>query len=411
MEFPNFSVILKTDKAYNALNYDFGDNTAMNAISINFKSAPLNIRSLFAFTKEEQADFFKSAFNSLPFLSQCVIVSTCNRCELYFDGEINDIKKMELFLCHYKGTDFEKSLKYFNIYNGEAAVSHLLKVACGITSMVLGEDEILRQIKDAYYFALKQKAVLGEFNTIFKMAITAAKDIKTVTGLSQTPVSIGTLAANEVFSFPKENKTVLIIGATGKIGSITAKNIASKEGIKIIGTSKRYNKEDTPILPSDIKMHSFYNRYDFTDEADIIISATSSPHYTITKDELLKSIKTKKERLFIDLAVPRDIDSSVVDIEGCKLYDMDHFKELSKNNNFLKHRQADSAAEYVEKWKDEIIKELTFRHIIDNMESLEKITDKRSIKHLIYSIRKLANKDQTESIDRWLEDYIKEWSR
>ena len=200
----------------------------MNVISISFKSAPLAVRALFAFSKDEQSDFFKKLFNSIPAIAQCVIISTCNRCEFYFDSDRENIKKAEHFICNYKGMDIEKAIKYFNVFTGENAIGHLLKVACGIDSMVLGEDEILRQVKESYYFAMENNAVSTEFNTIFKMAITAAKEIKTVTGLSSTPVSIGTLTANEVFRFKKEEKHILIIGITGKIGSITAKNIADK---------------------------------------------------------------------------------------------------------------------------------------------------------------------------------------
>lgn len=153
----------------------------MNIISVSFKSAPIDIRAKFAFTKEEQEAFYREIKNSMSFISQCVIISTCNRCEIYFDGEKSAIRQMELFICSFKGLDIDKALKYFNIYTSQTAVSHLLKVACGIDSMVLGEDEILRQVKEGYYTALKSNITSFEFNTIFKMAITAAKEIKTLT--------------------------------------------------------------------------------------------------------------------------------------------------------------------------------------------------------------------------------------
>lgn len=383
----------------------------MNVISVSFKSAPLAVRALFAFNKEEQSDFFKKLFNSIPAIAQCVIISTCNRCEIYFDSDRENIKKAEQFICNYKGMDIEKALKYFNIFTGENAISHLLKVACGIDSMVLGEDEILRQVKESYYFAMENNAVSTEFNTVFKMAITAAKEIKTVTGLSSTPVSIGTLTANEVFNFKKEEKNILIIGITGKIGSITAKNIADKENTHIIGTSGRHSARDIPPMGENIVITDFSDRYRFADWADVIISATSSPHYTVTKDELKENIKTNKPRLFIDLAVPNDIDSAVTEIENCRLFDIDYFNTLSKNNNNIKKTKALSAAEYVKDWTDEIIKELRFREIISSLPQLEKTVEKRSLKHLIYSLRKLSDRNQTEAVAQWLSDYIKEWSR
>ena len=383
----------------------------MNVISVSFKSAPLAVRALFAFSKEEQSDFFKKLFNSIPAIAQCVIISTCNRCEFYFDSDRENIKKAEHFICNYKGMDIEKAIKYFNVFTGENAIGHLLKVACGIDSMVLGEDEILRQVKESYYFAMENNAVSTEFNTIFKMAITAAKEIKTVTGLSSTPVSIGTLTANEVFRFKKEEKHILIIGITGKIGSITAKNIADKDNTEIIGTSGRHSANTVLPFSENIVITDFSNRYKFMDWADVVISATSSPHYTVTKDELKENIKTKKPRLFIDLAVPNDIDSAIKEMENCRLFDIDYFNTLSKTNNRIKKTKALSAAEYVKSWTDEIIKELCFRDIINGLPDLEKIVEKRSLKHLIYSLRKLSDRNQTESVSEWLNDYIKEWSR
>lgn len=383
----------------------------MNVISVSFKSAPLAVRALFAFSKEEQSDFFKKLFNSIPAIAQCVIISTCNRCEFYFDSDRENIKKAEHFICNYKGMDIEKAIKYFNVFTGENAIGHLLKVACGIDSMVLGEDEILRQVKESYYFAMENNAVSTEFNTIFKMAITAAKEIKTVTGLSSTPVSIGTLTANEVFRFKKEEKHILIIGITGKIGSITAKNIADKDNMEIIGTSGRHSANTVLPFSENIVITDFSNRYKFMDWADVVISATSSPHYTVTKDELKENIKTKKPRLFIDLAVPNDIDSAIKEMENCRLFDIDYFNTLSKTNNRIKKTKALSAAEYVKSWTDEIIKELCFRDIINSLPDLEKIVEKRSLKHLIYSLRKLSDRNQAESVSEWLNDYIKEWSR
>ncbi len=383
----------------------------MNIISVSFKSAPIDIRAKFAFTKEEQEAFYREIKNSMSFISQCVIISTCNRCEIYFDGEKSAIRQMELFICSFKGLDIDKALKYFNIYTSQTAVSHLLKVACGIDSMVLGEDEILRQVKEGYYTALKSNITSFEFNTIFKMAITAAKEIKTLTGLSKTPVSIGTLTANEVFNFPKNNKNVLIIGITGKIGSITAKNIASHSDIKIIGTSRSHNAESFfPSYPK-IEIKDFSSRYELINNADIIISATSSPHYIITKDGLEKSLTIKKQRLFIDLAVPNDIDTAVGQRDLCTLYDIDYFKKLSESNNNIKLKEARFAEEYIEKWTDEILKELSFRQIIPLLPQVNKLIEEKSLNHLIYSLRKLSSREETECVLNWLKKYVDEWGK
>ncbi len=378
----------------------------INSISINFKSAPIDVRANFAFTLDEEREFYNKLFKSTSIITQCVIISTCNRCELYFDGAHTAIKYMESFLCCYKNIDIDKFKKYFNVRTSQNAIAHILNVACGIDSMLIGEDEILRQVKESYYNSLENKSVSTEFNTIFKMAITAAKEIKTLTGLSKTPVSIGSLTANEIFKFDKEQKNVLIIGITGKIGSITAKNIISKPNINVTGTFRKH-KNALLLYNPKINWCEFSKRYDYIDNADIIISATSSPHYTITKNEFLKNVKTNKKRLFIDLAVPNDIDTAIGDINMCTLFDIDYFKKLSKENNALKHKEMLSAAEYTKKWTDDIIKELYFRKIVTLIPALNSAVYDHGLEHIIYSIRKNTNKEQAESIFVWLSDYLK----
>ena len=243
------------------------------------------------------------------------------------------------------------------------------------------------------------------------MAVTAAKEIKTVTGLSKTPVTIGTLTANEVFAFPKESKNVLIIGITGKIGSIAAKNILKKPGINLTGTSRRHFEDKLHSSYPDIQLIDFTKRYEYIDEADIIISATSSPHYTVTKDELIRHTHIKKERLFIDLAVPADIDSDVGSLEMCRLFDIDYFRTLSESNNTRRLKEAASAGEYAEKWTDDIIKELEYHRIIESLPQLKSIVENHGLEHLVYSLRKLADRSQTEAARQWFDNYIKEWSR
>lgn len=297
----------------------------------------------------------------------------------------------------------------FYVYEDDGAVRHLTKVAAGIDSMVLGEDEILRQLKEAYQTALDAGMTGFEFNTVFQMSISAAKSIKTDTGLSTTPVSFGTLAANEVFHWPGDQKQVLIIGVTGKIGSITAKNMAGKPGLTLFGTTRsRHRHKDLGLDPSVITMVPFTERYSLMDQADVIISATSSPHYTVTQEELEKTLKTSKDRLFIDLAVPADIDSSIADMDGVKLLNIDWFRKTAERNNSIKQHEAEVADQSAEAYADEIQKELCLHHLITELPELKQTIDENGLDNLIFSLRSLADRSQVEAVSKWLDDFMKE---
>lgn len=381
----------------------------INCISISHQSAPVQIRSAFALGEEQQRVLF-SRLREIG-AQQCVVLSTCNRLEVYFDGPESLVQEVEERLCGLCGISRRESLPYFSVYAGEGAIRHLVRVACGIDSMVLGEDEILRQLREAFAFAQESGSTGTSFNVIFKMAVTAAKAIKTDTGLSQTPVSIGTLTSNAAVEFVRAHGgkgTVLIIGITGKIGTITAKNLTAKGGeqVHIIGTTRRHNAEGLFATYPQIEMTDYAQRYALMRRADVVISATKSPHYTVTAAELEKNLSEGgRERLFLDLAVPRDIDPAVGELLGCQVRDIDFFRELSAQNNEKKHDQARSAGQSAEQWVDDIERELVIHELNTELPAIDAVVKKRGFLHLAHSLRKLTDYQGAETIRQWLEDY------
>lgn len=376
----------------------------MNIISISHKKAGLEERSRFAFSDEDKKEFRRQLFEIFPEIRECVILSTCNRCEIFWNGDDVNVKEVEKFLCRYKNVPHSHAIGYLGIYTGSRAIRHLTRVACGIDSMVLGEDEILRQIKEAYYEAHESGATDYELNTIFQMAIAAAKEIKTSTGLSTTPVSIGTLVANMVSSLISEGygNKVMILGITGKIGNITAKNIVAKGGVIVTGTTRKHNAEG--LLPSypQINMAEFHDRYELMKDMDIIISSTASPHYTVTADEYIRTVGNDRKRVFIDLAVPPDIDSNIEELDNCRLVTIDYFKKLSEHNNILKEEKAQDARKKADMHADEIEKELRLHEIIAKLPEIREMISVNGIDKLIYGLRKKADKEQVEQIADWL---------
>ncbi|MCR4722383.1 MAG: hypothetical protein K5629_01230 [Eubacteriales bacterium] len=380
----------------------------MNTISINYKNTPVSVRGQFSMTDEEEELFVSGLFSEFPEISQCVVLNTCNRFELYFDGTDENIIPVERELCAFKSADEKAVMENSFTYSGEDAITQLITLACGMDSMVLGEDEILRQIKEAYTKAHDKGRTGFEFNTIFKMAITAAKEIKTLTGLSMTPVSIGTLAAAEAARFKTEwgEVNVLIMGITGKIGLITAKNALAHGGIRLTGTTRAKDLKSLDVDGTQVPLYPFDERYSLFDGADVIISATNYQGYTVGRDEFLGSLSTKKNRLFIDLAVPADIDPALRDEEGCTLHDIDYFTTLAEENNELKKQKADQAAENARIWEQNIMKELSIREAIDLIPRFKKVIGQGDAGKFIYDLRKNTTFSQMQGVVEYIKQFI-----
>ena len=388
----------------------------MYCISVSHKKAPVSVRERVAFSREEKAELLKK-LGDCPEISGAVVLCTCNRSEFYVSGSKKAIACLQDAIAEFKQVCLEDLLQYLNIYSGDQAAAHIFKVCCGLDSMVLGEDEILGQVKDAYQLTLEEKAGDYEIHTVFQKAITCAKKIKTDTNLSRTPVSVGTLVANEVFHFegdngPQQTKKVIIIGITGKMGGIIAKNILSKPGIEVYGTVRSHNAEfELSWKSSRVHLIDYSDRYQYMDEADIIVSATSGPHYTVVESKLKQALKHPKKRLFIDVAVPIDMDPQIKNLPGAELYDIDFFEQLSKANNQMKRKELGAAKEIMEEELDECLKELMFHPCFQKMGEWKEVFHQVPLETILYRIRDHVTSDELKVIIKTFDqvgDWIKE---
>jgi len=303
---------------------------------VNYRTMPLEIRERMSFNRQERADALRALMRNAD-IKECIMLSTCNRTEVYVYSEnaAFDSGAVEDALCSFKGMETYGYKKYFYFYAGVKAARHIFKVSCGLDSMVLGEDQILGQVKEALELSMQTNSSSVVLNTLFREAITAAKEIKTTTGLSRSPVSIGSLAvkfASDIFGGDLKNRTVMLIG-TGKIGVITLKNLESSGVQKIYVTNRTHGRSlDVTKLYANAVPVEYNERYGRMDECDIVISSTSSPHYTITQDMLQKSLITPKTRVFIDLAVPRDMDAGIKAVEKVMYLNIDDFHAVKCEN-------------------------------------------------------------------------------
>lgn len=370
----------------------------MYCFSISHKKAPAAVREQFAFAPEEKL-LFMEMMRQEDGVDGCVVLGTCNRSEIYIAGGKKAIPALQQKFAKFCDVPLEEVLKYLNIYSGEGAIRHLFHVCCGFDSMVLGEDEILGQVKNAYLSALEKKTAGHELNILFQRAISCAKRIKTDTGVSRTPVSVATLAANEVFRLEKEGtKRVMIIGLTGKMGGSIAKNILSHPGIEIIGTARQHHDEIQLEWKNDrIQVIDYRKRYQYMDDMDVVISATSGPHYTVTRGELEKAVRTEKPRLFIDVALPIDIDTRVGEMDGVVLHDIDFFETLSTQNLEVKQRELQAAEQIMEDGLQEAVKEWIFSPHLKKLEEYRTVWEGKSFQKNMFLIKEHAGVEELKA--------------
>ena len=355
----------------------------MFCISINHKNAPADVREKFAFTTKGQRQFTE---HLKAVVGGCVVLSTCNRMEIYFTykNELCEyerteemrgrelygtrdglLEQVEMLLAKDRDVSVSLVRKYSMNYDGFQCTLHLCRVTCGMDSMVLGEVEIIHQVKSAYLMAKELGACDGELNIAFQGALAVAKVMASESDTTRLPVSVGTLSAREAVSFIRNGGVgrVLVVGATGKIGSIVVKDIADlAPGIEIIGTSRsHYSADEIFGRHQQIRIEDYSRRYELAAWADVVISATASPHYTFVSDELANSLKLQpKKRLFLDLAMPKDMDPDIADIDGCTLQDIDYIRMLSRENNESKVRTLTELEPWLLAQVDEIMKNIAF---------------------------------------------------
>lgn len=366
----------------------------MKCISISFKTAPEDIRNKFAFTNSEKKDFL-SQLSEFITDAKCVILGTCNRTEIYVESHNGVFSILENLLSRKTKLSISEIRKYARYYEEESAIEHIFKVTCGLDSMILGENEILSQVKQTYLESLQEKRTGYELNITFLSALSCAKKIKTQTEIAKSAISFATLTCNEIKNFIQENNitssSILIIGGSGKIGSSIIKNILNKDfNAKIYVTQRSHG--NTVDFTDKVEVLDYIKRFEYLKNVDIVISATKSPHYTINYEDTLPNISSKK-MLFIDLASPYDIDREISKIQNCTLITIDYFKEIVKNNNLKKEKAVADAQDILNQELQKIFKNIIYHNALEKIQAEnEKFKDFSLEKFLYYLKDKLDAK-------------------
>ena len=320
---------------------------AFNILGLNHKTAPVALREKVAFNEERLVAALRTLRQESG-VAEVVILSTCNRTEVYWSGSASGAELTQWLERHH-GDDLDIASSLY-VHQEQQAVEHAFSVASGLDSMVLGEAQILGQLKDAYRVAQEAGSTGPALNKLFQAAFSAAKRVRTETQIGANAVSLASATVSLARRMYADlgAKTALLIGA-GEMNALAARHLASA-GVKRIVIANR-TLSRAQALATEIKGYAV----DLTQldkelaDADIVVSCTASPTALVTKSAAAAALRARRRRpiFMVDLAVPRDIDPAVADLEDIYLFSIDDLQQLVDENRQQREVAAGGARELI----------------------------------------------------------------
>ncbi|HEY4554565.1 MAG TPA: glutamyl-tRNA reductase [Bacillaceae bacterium] len=390
------------------------------AVGLNYKTAPVEIRERLAFPESELASAMLALKNKKSILEN-MIVSTCNRTEVYavVDQLHTGRYYIKDFLSEWFGIEKDDFTPHLFIYEQEAAVEHLFKVTCGLNSMVLGETQILGQVRNSFLLGQENGTTGTVFNHLFKQAVTLAKRAHSETEIGANAVSVSYAAvelAKKVFGSLRD-KHVLVIGA-GKMGELAIQNLHSNGATKVTVINRTYEKALTLADRFEGRAKTLKELQCAVMEADIVISSTGSPGYVLNRDMIADVEKMRKGRplFLVDIAVPRDLDPAIAELDSAFLYDIDDLEDIVQANMAERKKAAEKILLMIEEeivafneWVNmlgvvPVISALREKALAIQAETMKSI--ERKLPDLTERERKVLNKHTKSIINQMLKDPV-----
>jgi glutamyl-tRNA reductase len=318
-------------------------------IGVNHKTAPIEVRERIAISRDELAEVTR-ALARTPGVTECMIVSTCNRVELLaaVDSADADIAG---FLPRHFGID--RSILEPHLYRelDQQAVRHLFRVAASLDSMVVGEPQILGQVKEAFAVARASGTVAGQLEHLLQSAFAAAKKVRTETEIGSNSVSIASVAvelARKIFG-SLNGRTVFLVGA-GKMSELAARHLVQQGAGAILVSNRTQERARRMADAIHGRVIPFEQLYEVASEADIVITSTGAPHPIFRREHGQAFLHRRRNRpmFFIDIAVPRDVDPAMNKLEGIFVYDIDDLQQVAAAHMAERSREAGDAEAMIE---------------------------------------------------------------
>ena len=321
--------------------------------------APIQLREQLSFTKTQTGKILQK-IKAMPGICGCVLISTCNRTELYVTS--HQEQNPGALLCSAAGAPYEPYREAFRNRREQEVVQHLAQVASGLRSRIWGEDQILTQVKNAIASSREEACADPILETLFRTAVAAGKQIKTDVRLNSVPTSAASMAVELLRSKTDlQGKSVIVIG-NGEMGRLAA-SLLERAGCHVSVTLRTYHHGET-IIPSGCGVVPYDDRFLHMDTTDILVSATTSPHYTVTLEQY-KALNTGP-KLLVDLAIPRDIAPEIGNLPGVSLYNIDDLGDCGQMRTI-----PEEAQQILQEHMDNFYRWLHYRECSPSRESLK----------------------------------------
>lgn len=317
-------------------------------IGVSHKTAPVEVRERLAFPAERIREALTSLRERTK-AGEAMILSTCNRVEIVAEGP--DVQVVQDFICEFHGIPHDAFATHLYTYKDTEAIRHLFRVTASLDSMMLGEPQILGQVKEAYRLAAAAGTIGSNLSPLLDRALAVAKRVRSETGISQSAVSVSYAAvelARKIFG-DLTGKTVMIIGAS-KMGELAAKHLKRAGAASVLVTNRTFERAVELAKVFEGAAVPFEHFLDHIDRADIVISSTGAPHFVITTPMAEQIIRNRRNKpvFFIDIAVPRDVDPAVNRLDNAFLYDIDDLQQVVDSNMQERMKEAGRAEEIVD---------------------------------------------------------------
>ncbi|MBI5098290.1 MAG: glutamyl-tRNA reductase [Nitrospirae bacterium] len=362
-------------------------------VGLNHKTAPIEVREKIAFDgpKLEEAINILKKSNAVK---ENIILSTCNRVEIYagvsdMDSGIESIKD---FISEFHKVSRDLLDKSLYLHKGTEAIRHMYRVASSLDSMVVGEPQILGQLKDAYDTALKNKTTGVLLNKLMRKSVSVAKRIRTETRIAASAVSISFAAvelAKKIFE-DLSTKAFMLIGA-GEMAELAARHLINSGVQDVFITNRTMARAEELALEFHGKVITFENFVQELLHTDIVICSTGAPHYILLKEQVHKTMKERKQKpmFIIDISVPRNIDPQINDLDNVYLYDVDSLQGIVDTNVQERAKEAEKAEQIVDeeigsflKWHASLAATPTVVALRNKAEEIRKAEFEKTVKKL-----------------------------